>query len=68
MTTKLLIVALDGADGRLLDAMSRSGDMPNLTNLRRCGTFDYMDNRTEMSDDSNWAPFQFVAPLSDHGR
>jgi hypothetical protein len=68
MSSKLLIIALDGADGRLLDVMSRSGAMPSLAALRAKGAFRFMDNRAEMSDDSIWASFQFGAPLADHGR
>ena len=68
MSAKLLIIALDGADGRLLDVMSRSGAMPNLADLRRQGAFRFLDNRLEMSDDSIWASFQYGVPLADHGR
>ncbi|MCA3572459.1 MAG: alkaline phosphatase family protein [Aestuariivirga sp.] len=68
MSAKLLIIALDGADGRLLDVMSRSGAMSNLASLRSKGAFRFLDNRAEMSDDSIWASFQFGAPLADHGR
>ena len=68
MSAKLLIIALDGADGRLLDAMSRSGEMATLAQLRSRGAFRFLDNRAEMSDDSIWASFQYGAPLADHGR
>lgn len=68
MPSKLLIIALDGAHGRLLEAMSYAGELPCLAELRRRGTFRFLDNSGEMSDDSIWASFQYGAPLADHGR
>ncbi|MEQ9640212.1 MAG: hypothetical protein RIM84_09335 [Alphaproteobacteria bacterium] len=68
MTAKLLFIALDGGDGRLLDDWSRSGRLANLAALRRRGRFVRMGNTYDISDDALWASFQYGLGVADHGR
>lgn len=68
MPAQLLMVALDGSDGHLIDRMTRAGELPHLAALRQRGMFRFLDNSDEMSDDSIWASFHFGAPLAEHGR
>ena len=39
MTARLLMIGLDGADGRLLDRHSADGSLPHLAALRARGRF-----------------------------
>lgn len=69
MTTRLLIIALDGADGRTLDQASRVGTLPNLTALRVGGrAWTLSSARGATTDDALWASFQYGVDVGEHGR
>ena len=68
MSARLLIVALDGADGRLLDRWSRDGTLPNLTNLRSRGAVKQLSAPDGVTDDGLWASFKYAVELGEHGR
>ena len=68
MSARLLIVALDGADGRLLDRWSTDGTLPNLTDLRSRGAAKQLSAPDGITDDGLWASFEYAAELGEHGR
>jgi hypothetical protein len=68
MTTRLLIIALDGADGRTLDQASRDGMLPNLTALRARGRAWTLSSAQGVTDDALWASFQYGVDVGEHGR
>ena len=68
MTARLLIIALDGAEGRTLDTASRDGTLPNLSALRKQGCAWALSSERGMTDDALWASFQYGADLAEHGR
>jgi Type I phosphodiesterase / nucleotide pyrophosphatase len=68
MTARLLIIGLDGADGRTLDRASRDGTLPNLAALRASGRAWELSSAPGATDDALWASFQYGADVSEHGR
>lgn len=68
MTARLLIIGLDGADGRTLDRASRNGALPNLTALRNRGVAWGLTSPRGATDDALWASFQYGAGVGAHGR
>jgi hypothetical protein len=68
MPARLLIVALDGADGRLLDRATTAGTLPNLAALRRRGRAWPLSSVLGSTDDSLWASFQYGVTTGEHGR
>ena len=68
MTARLLMIALDGADGRMLDRCSADGSLPHLTALRARGGIRRLEAMQGITDDALWASFQFAAALAEHGR
>jgi hypothetical protein len=68
MTSRLLIIALDGADGVLLDRWSADGTLPNLAALRARGAATRLSAPEGITDDALWASFQYAAGLGEHGR
>ena len=68
MTARLLIIALDGADGRTMDAASRAGTLPNLSALRKQGCAWALSSEQGVTDDALWASFQYGVDLAEHGR
>ena len=68
MTARLLIVGLDGADGRTLDRASRDGTLPNLTALRERGSAWELSSKLGATDDALWASFQYGVDEGEHGR
>ena len=68
MTARLLIIGLDGADGRTLDRMSRDGTLPNLAALRASGRAWDLSSALDATDDSLWASFQYGTDVGEHGR
>lgn len=68
MTARLLMIALDGADGRLTDRGSTDGSLPNLAALRARGRAQPLSAPPGSTDDAVWASFQYGAPLGEHGR
>ena len=68
MSTRLLIVLLDGADGTLLERWSSDGTLPVLTTLRHRGQIRRLTAPVGITDDGLWASFQYGASLGEHGR
>jgi hypothetical protein len=68
MPTRLLMIGLDGADGRLLDAGTRDGTLPHLTKLRGRGQGWPLSAPRASTDDSLWASFHYGVGLGEHGR
>lgn len=68
MTTRLLMIALDGADAALLDQWSGDGTLPQLAALRARGSVARLSAPAGISDDGLWASFQFGSGLGEHGR
>jgi len=68
MTARVLMVALDGADGTRLDRWSADGSLPNLAKLRERGLAKAMSAPVGVTDDGLWASFQYACGLGEHGR
>ncbi|BCG73177.1 hypothetical protein MesoLj113a_43350 [Mesorhizobium sp. 113-1-2] len=68
MTARILMIALDGADGALLDRASRDGMLPSLAALRARGRVKYLTAHAGATDDALWASFQYAAGMGEHGR
>jgi len=68
MSARLLIVGLDGADGRLLDRATMDGMLPNLATLRSRGRAWRLSPAPGVTDDSLWASFQYGVDTGEHGR
>jgi hypothetical protein len=68
MPARLLIIALDGADSRRLDAWSADGTLPTLGALRRGGSTHLLARPASATDDSLWASFQYGVDQGEHGR
>jgi hypothetical protein len=68
MTARFLMIALDGADGALLDRWSADGTLPNLVALRARGAATRLSAPEGITDDALWASFQYAAGLGEHGR
>ncbi|WP_156939418.1 hypothetical protein [Mesorhizobium sp. LNHC229A00] len=68
MTTRVLMIALDGADGALVDRASQDGMLPSLTALRARGRVKYLTAHAGATDDALWASFQYASGMGEHGR
>lgn len=68
MSSRLLIVGLDGADGRLLDRATTDGTLPNLAALRSRGRAWRLSPALGVTDDLLWASFQYGVDTGEHGR
>lgn len=68
MTARLLMIALDAADGRLLDEWTISGALPNLAALRARGAMRRLTAPFGVTDDGLWGSFQYGVPVGEHGR
>src|SRR5579872_1989591 len=68
MPARLLVVALDGADGRLLDRATLDGTLPTLSALRSRGRAWRLSSTPADTDDSLWASFQYGVGTGEHGR
>jgi hypothetical protein len=62
------MIALDGADGPLLDRLSNSGALPNLAALRARGSVKHLTAHAGATDDALWASFQYATGMGEHGR
>ena len=62
------MVALDGADGSLLERWIADGSLPNLAALRSRGGARKLSAPQGVTDDALWASFQFCSGLGKHGR
>lgn len=68
MTARLLMIGLDGADGRMLDRATRDGTLPNLAALRARGHGWALSSAPSATDDALWASFQYGGDVGEHGR
>jgi predicted AlkP superfamily phosphohydrolase/phosphomutase len=68
MSARLLIIGLDGADGRTLDRASRDGTLPNLAAMRGRGHAWALSSSQGATDDALWASFQYGNDVGEHGR
>jgi hypothetical protein len=68
MAARLLMIALDGADGRTLDRASSDGTLPNLAALRARGRAWALSSALGATDDALWASFQYGVDVGEHGR
>jgi len=68
VSARFLMIALDGADGALLDQWTADGTLPNLSRLRKRGGATRLSAPEGITDDALWASFQYAAGLGDHGR
>ena len=62
------MIALDGADSRLLRRLCDGGQLPSISALVKRGRFCFLRNAEETSDDSAWASFCYGVPLAQHHR
>src|SRR5262249_33852679 len=67
-TARLLIIALDGADGILLDRRSADGSLPHLAAVRQRGRAKRLAAPPGLTDDAHWASFQYAVDVGEHGR
>ena len=68
MSARLIMICLDGVDGRMLDQYSTDGSLPNLTALRVQGAARSLSAPPGSTDDALWASFQYALNLGEHGR
>jgi hypothetical protein len=68
MTARLLIIGLDGADGRTLDRGSVGGELPSLAALRARGRAGRLSAPPGSTDDALWASFHYGVGVGEHGR
>ena len=68
MTARLLMIALDAADRRLLEEWITAGTLPNLAALSARGAMKRLNAPAGATDDALWASFQYGVPLGEHGR
>lgn len=68
MSARLLMIGLDGADGRLLDRHSADGSLPHLAALRARGRAHRLSAPPGITDDAVWASFQYGVEVGEHGR
>ena len=68
MPARVMIIALDGADGALLDRWSADGTLRNLAALRARGAAIRLSAPAGVTDDALWASFQYASSLGEHGR
>ncbi len=68
MSARLLMIALDGADGALLDQFSKNDRLSNLAMLRSRGCARRLSEPPGITDDALWASFQYAVRSGEHGR
>lgn len=68
MTAKVLVVALDAADYRLIQYFIHRGRLPNLRDLMGKGRTHRLASLSGLTDDALWASFQYGDGLGRHGR
>jgi hypothetical protein len=68
MSARLLMIGLDGADGRMLDRHSADGSLPHLAALRARGRAQCLSPPPGITDDAVWASFQYGVEVGEHGR
>jgi predicted AlkP superfamily phosphohydrolase/phosphomutase len=68
MAPRVLLVGFDATEYRLVEAWSRSGDLPNLQSLRARGVRGRLRGPVAMGDDAAWASFYTGLSPARHGR
>ena len=68
MTTKVLLLGLDGAERSLVDAWTRDGTLPMLAELRERGRWGELAGQPGLGDDAAWASFSTTLAPAHHGR
>lgn len=68
MGARMIMICLDGADGKMLDQYSIDGSLPNLTALRLKGAATLLSAPLGSTDDALWASFQYMLQVGEHGR
>jgi predicted AlkP superfamily phosphohydrolase/phosphomutase len=68
MTTKVLLVAFDGAERSLVDAWSQDGRLPALAELRDRGRWGVIQPEPGLGDDAVWGSFSTTVGPARHGR
>ncbi len=68
MGARFLLIALDGADGALLDRWSADGTLPNLGALRKRGGATRLTSPRGTTDDGIWASFKYTSGMGETGR
>jgi hypothetical protein len=63
MTARLLIIALDAADRRLLEEWLVAGALPNLAAVLARGAMKRLTGPVGATDDALWASFQYGVPV-----
>jgi predicted AlkP superfamily phosphohydrolase/phosphomutase len=68
MPTRVLVVALDGADAGLLRRWAPAGALPTLARLMATGSTGIVTGPQGLGDDAVWASFWTGREVGDHGR
>jgi predicted AlkP superfamily phosphohydrolase/phosphomutase len=68
MPTGMLVVGLDGACGDTITELIDSGKLPNLSRLRRAGTWGTLETLPGLGDDAAWSSFSTGVMPGRHGR
>ena len=68
VTTKVLLVGLDGAERSLVDAWTRDGRLRTLADLRTRGRWGFVEPQPGLADDAAWASFSTTLGPARHGR
>ena len=68
MGARMIMICLDGADGKMLDQYSIDGSLPNLTALRLKGAATLLSAPLGSTDDALWASFQYMLQVGEHGK
>jgi len=68
MSARVLIVALDGADGPTLDRCTADGTLPHLARLRNRSRTIHLKAPRGSTDDAIWASFKYGVGPGEHGR
>ena len=68
MSARMIMICLDGADGKMLDQYSIDGSLPNLAALRLKGAARLLSAPLGSTDDALWASFQYMLQVGEHGR
>ena len=65
---KVIVIGLDGADRRLVERWSDTGDLPVLQSMRARGAYGHLTGFPALGDDSTWASFYTSVSPGRHGR
>jgi predicted AlkP superfamily phosphohydrolase/phosphomutase len=68
VTTKVLVVGLDGTERSLVDHWTRDGRLRTLAELRNRGRWGLVEPQPGLSDDAVWGSFSTTVGPATHGR